>query len=182
MPIDKVTVHLGWGPARLSGEWRPDQAERDAAWELYVELVTRIAVAPLDPGRGVLREALTSLYQLFGVTREILRRYGPAVARAPRHGEYRFGYLAVWMLNAALRPFLSTWHPALQDWEAGRPDGSAVVSHEVGWDRATELRDELEALRRLLVQYAEILAVVCDAPELIDATREVLAQHAHGGS
>jgi hypothetical protein len=51
MPVKQVRVELGWGPA-LSGTWEPDQAERDAAWELYVELVTRIAVAQLGPGGG----------------------------------------------------------------------------------------------------------------------------------
>lgn len=79
------------GPAKLSGEWRPDQAERDAACERYVELVTRIAVVPMSAGHGIRREALTSLYQLFGVTREILRKYGAAQAKPPRKGEYRFG-------------------------------------------------------------------------------------------
>lgn len=176
MPIEKVGVELGWGPAKLSGEWRPDQAERDAAWELYVELVTRIAVVPLEPGRGILREALTSLYQLFGVTREILRKYGPAVAKPPGKGDYRFGHLAVWMLNAALRPVLATWHPALQEWEATRQAGTAVVAHEAVWERAGELREELERLRVVLLRYAEILATVCEAPALIDATHEIRAQ------
>ena len=160
----------------MSGVWRPDQAERDAAWELYVELVTRIAVVPLAPGHGILREALTSLYQIFGATREILRKYGPAVARAPKKGEYRFGYLAVWMLNAALRPVLAEWHPALQAWEASRPSRTSVVDHETTWDRAQDLRVELDRLRRLLLRYAEILAEVCEAPALIDATHEIIAQ------
>jgi len=118
VPIEKVRVELGWGPAKLSGEWRPDQAELDAAWELYVELVTRISVAPLRPDEGIMREALTSLYQLFAVTREILRKYGPAVAKPPMKGEYRFGHMAIWMLNAMLRPVLARWHPILQEWEA----------------------------------------------------------------
>ena len=176
MPIEKIGIELGWGPAKLSGEWRPDQAERDAAWELYVELVTRIAVAPLTPGQGVLREALSSLYQLFGVTREILRKYGPAVARPPKKGEYRFGHLAIWMLNAVLRPVLARWHPALQEWEARRTDGDAVVVHEASWEHSPELRAELESLRRVLLSYARILATVCDAPALIDATDEIQKQ------
>jgi hypothetical protein len=176
MPIKEVGVELGWGPAKLSGTWEPDGAERDAAWELYVELVTRIAVVPLAPGTGILREALASLYQLFGVSREILRKYGPGIARAPRKpGQYRFGHLTVWMLNAALRPVLATWHPALQRWEASRPAGMSVAEHEQAWEQAVALRAELEALRRLLLGYAEILATVCEAPALIDATHEVLA-------
>jgi hypothetical protein len=42
--------------------WKPNDAERDAAWERYVELATRIAVVPLRGGEGLIREALTSLY------------------------------------------------------------------------------------------------------------------------
>jgi hypothetical protein len=175
MPIKEVAVELGWGPAKLSGKWEPDQAERDAAWELYVELVTRIAVVPLAPEHGILREALTSLYQLFGVTRDILRKYGPAVARAPQHaGQYRFGHLAVWMLNAALRPVLAEWHPELQRWEATRDPARAVADHESAWPRSAELRTELEKLRGLLLEYARLLAAVCEAPALIDATHEIL--------
>ncbi len=176
MPIKEVGVELGWGPAKLSGTWEPDSAERDAAWELYVELVTRVSVAPLEPGKGILREALTSLYELFGVTREVLRKYGPAVGRAPKEpGQYRFGHLAVWMLNAALRPVLAEWHPRLERWEAGRPEERSISEHEAAWEAASELRQELEALRLLLLRYAEILAQVSEAPALIDATHEVLA-------
>jgi hypothetical protein len=71
----------------ISGSWEPDDAEQQAAWELYVELVTRIAVVPLHPGQGLLREALDSLYSLFPTTRDILRRHGPRVA--PAAGEPR---------------------------------------------------------------------------------------------
>ena len=40
------------GSGEAAGHWEPDQAERDAAWELYVELVTRIAVSQLGSGGG----------------------------------------------------------------------------------------------------------------------------------
>ena len=29
---------------KITGEWAPDDAERQAAWEMYVELATRITV------------------------------------------------------------------------------------------------------------------------------------------
>ena len=54
--------------------------ERTAAWKLYVELNTRIATQPLDESDGVLREALSSLYAVFGITRETLKEAGPAVS------------------------------------------------------------------------------------------------------
>jgi hypothetical protein len=58
---------------KVSGQWAPDEAERQAAWEMYVELATRITIQPLAPGEGLLREALTSYYSLFATTRTILR-------------------------------------------------------------------------------------------------------------
>jgi hypothetical protein len=177
VPIKEVGVELGWGPAKLSGTWEPDQSERDAAWELYVELVTRIAVFPLS-GQGILREGLTSLYQLFAVTREILRKYGPGIARKPKAGQYRFGYLAIWLLNAVLRPILSKWHPELQRWEAARPADQSIAEHEQAWPYNEELRNVLDQLRGLLLRYAELLATVCEAPALIDATHEILAASA----
>lgn len=176
MPVREVGVEVGWGPAKLKGTWVPETAEREAAWELYVELVTRVAVVSLDPGQGVLREALSSLYSIFGVTREILRKYGPKVASAPgKPGQYRFGHVAIWMLNAGLRPVLTKWHPRLLHWEALLVDGTSVTKHEERWPEAPALRSDLEAARGLLLDYARILAEVCEAPALIDATDEILA-------
>src|SRR5207244_6175375 len=104
----------------VEGTWEPDQAERDAAWEMYVELVTRISVAPLAPDEGLLREALSSLYTVFGTTRAILRKYGPSVARPKGEGTLSLGHLAVAILNRVLRPVLAKWHPMLLHYEATR--------------------------------------------------------------
>ena len=48
----------------IEGTWEPDDRERKAAWELYVELVTRIAVAGLHPNEGLLREALSEVLSI----------------------------------------------------------------------------------------------------------------------
>src|SRR5438876_4543781 len=65
--------------------------ERRAAWKLYVELNTRIATQPLRPSEGLLREALSSLYAIFGITRDILKEAGPGVAR----GQESLGFYAM---------------------------------------------------------------------------------------
>ena len=84
------------------------QAERIAAWKLYVEMSTRIATQPLSADVGSVREALNSLHSLFGITREILKEAGPEIG----HGPTGFGALAIQILNDGLRPFLSKWHAA----------------------------------------------------------------------
>lgn len=99
--LKEVTVNLPFGLG--SASWEADPTERNAAWELYIELVTRVAVQILDPQEGLVREAMNSLYSLFDPTREILRRAGPKVGAS--HDSVRG--IAISVLNNGLRPFLS---------------------------------------------------------------------------
>ena len=155
----------------VSGSWTPQQAEAKAAWELYVELATRISVVQLRRDEGLAREALSSLYTLFGTTREILRKYGPEVSPPDGPDAITFGKLALTVLNVAVRPLLARWHPRLGSWEANRPDGVAAIDHENAWEHIEELRAEIEAARMGLLQVAELLAKVSGAAPLTPDSR-----------
>ena len=149
----------------VGGTWVPDESQREAAWELHVELATRVAVVGLTPGEGLFREALTSLHSLFGTTRTILRERGPDVAK-PGKGDLSFGQLAVSVLNGTVRPFLAKWHVALLDYEANRPPGISQIDHECAWERSEELRTELNKMQAALASYSEQLAEVAMTPML----------------
>jgi hypothetical protein len=165
------TIHVGLKLPffEVSGDWKPDDAERTAAWKMYVELVTRISVAELPYGVGVLREALSSLYSLFATTREILKEAGPEVARPKKHGQLSFGYIAVAVLNGALRPLLSRWHPELEAYELTREPNVSRMDHERRWDRSDELRRELKTTTVALTHYANLLAQAAGTPSLLEA-------------
>jgi hypothetical protein len=150
----------------ITGEWEVDESQKRAAWEMYVELITRISVQPLEADEGLLREALTSLYTLFGETRRILRQYGPDVATPAKRRFLSFGAIAVDVLNVWLRPVLARWHPLLADHESRRPTTSSPVQHERAWQHDQALRAELEILRGKLTAYADLLADVCGVPSL----------------
>ncbi len=152
--LKKVSVNLPFGIG--GAEWEADPTERKAAWALYIELVTRIAIQPLETEQGLLREAFTSLYSLFASTRQILREAGPNVGVS----RDSVGGIAIAVLNNGLRPFLSKWHPLLQVWEAQRSPQTSPIEHEQSWEHAMTLRGELEALRRDLEQYAKALAKI----------------------
>ncbi|MFI8233466.1 hypothetical protein ACIGDI_32035 [Streptomyces sp. NPDC085900] len=161
----KINLHV----LEISGTWEPNDVERRAAWELYVELVTRVSVVPLRAEEGLLREAMDSLYSLFATTRDVLRRHGPEVAEPKRNGQYNFGYLAVAMLNFGIRPLLASWHPALENWESQRPDDRSRRDHERSWPEADDLRAALQDTRRILAAYADLLASACGVPNLLEA-------------
>ncbi|MEV4872248.1 hypothetical protein [Streptomyces syringium] len=130
--------------------------ERAAAFDLQVELVTRVGVQPLGPEDGSLREALTSLHSLFATTREVLHRVAaesPPPLVLPR--------IAFVLANQYLRPFLATWHSALRRHEDTCPPGRSAIEHERLWPRAVDMRAHLADLREPLSSTAEELAALC---------------------
>ena len=148
-----------WGWLGIKGTWVADREQQTAAWEMYVELITRIAIQPLGDDEGLDREALSSLYSLFSETRRILKTHGPSVAEPVKKGTVSFGQLAVLVLNKLLRPFLSKWHPQLSAHEASRPANVSQLQHERNWnDQHQKFREELRELARRLRQYAALLA------------------------
>ena len=92
----KINTHF------LEMEWKPNDWDKNAAWELYIELLTRIATQHLDPAHGDEETALRSIHSLFDLTREIIKRQG-------RHC-IEFTKIAVVILNQVIRPFTARWH------------------------------------------------------------------------
>lgn len=164
--IELKEVQVSW--LGIQGKWVADRKQQTAAWEMYVELITRISVQPLGPEEGLLREALSSLHALFGETRRILKHHGPALARPLSGGEITFGTLAVRVLNKVLRPLLSRWHPLLQAHEVTRPANLAPSEHERSWPHHDELRQQIETARRELLDYADLLARVAGIQTIHD--------------
>ena len=151
------------GIGGVAGTWEPDESEVSAAWDLYVEMVTRTPLGGFSFHEGSLREALNSIYSLFDTTRGILRKYGPGVARPKSGRELSFGYLAVSMLNLVLRPLLSEWHPKLRRWERDNPH-----LDEREWEERNDVLSAFNEVGGQLRQYAGLFAEVADVPELTE--------------
>ncbi len=164
--LNAVEVNLNLGDVYLAGPWKPTKSQKQAAWELYVELITRISVQKLGPDEGLLREALTSLYSLFETTRGILKRHGPEVAKPRRGQSISLGYLAVTALNHVLRPLLAKWHPKLGHYEASRPGEISPAEHEQEWEHHDDLRKAIDDARATMMQCAELLGQVAGIPSL----------------
>ena len=150
----------------IKGALAVDDSDQRAAWELYIELVTRIATQELEDDEGLLREALSSLYAMFGETRKILRQHGPSVGRPKKSGSLSLGQIAVDILNCYLRPVLAYWHPELRAYEETRDSHISPVEHERKWARATELRKVLKLMQQTLLSYTVCLANAAGVPPI----------------
>jgi hypothetical protein len=148
MKLSKVAISLPFGLG--SAEFEPSQEDRDTAWDLYVELMTRVASQEIGRTDGLLRETLNSLYSLFDITREILRSRGPSIGQDP----YSVGAIAIQVLNKGIRPFLAKWHPLLLAHEEKRAPGVSIIEHEAAWPLTKQFRDELTSLQSEIKKYA----------------------------
>lgn len=122
-----------------------DQRQHTAGWHIFVELASRIATQKLHPRTGLIREALISLYQLFGLIRSELKSM-PPTQRGLVQGQADIETYALTILNHAIRPCLARWHPRLKQWElTGIPEGE--------WPLAALCRRDLETTRQLVLAY-----------------------------
>jgi hypothetical protein len=77
-------------------------ADRKAAWDLYVELLTRIATQALDDEEGVEVTALESIAGLFPTARQVMRSHGREAAA--------FAAPVLALFNHRVRAFTAPWH------------------------------------------------------------------------
>ena len=142
--LDKIKLGPKWANAEISFI----SADEDAAWDLYVEMLTRITTQPLPSEVGDEKTALDSVYSLFPTTREILRRRGRSAIQ--------FSKIAVPMLNQIVRPFTAKWHRESLEGAFENPA------------KCAEFREDLTALRKDLRNYSSMLANIAGVEDLTD--------------
>lgn len=140
--LSNLKITLGF----LEGEFSPRDPDRAAAWELYVELLTRVTTQYLPPEEGEEQAALDSVYAIFPLTREILRRQGS--------GAGEFAKVAIPVLNQVIRPFTAKWHHRSLDSAFNDPE------------KCREFRTELSALQPRLRNYTRALADMAQVEDL----------------
>ncbi len=132
----------------LEMEWQPKDEDRAAAWELYVELLTRSATQKIDDGHGDEKTALESIHMLFPLTRQSLK------SNTWKCKE--FTKIAVVVLNQIVRPFTSKWHHlSLQ----------GAFSNK---DYQAEFRADLQNLQANLKKYTQMLADMAGVEDLTE--------------
>ncbi len=137
------SLEINAGFAKM--EFKPDDRDSDAAWEMYVELLTRITTQALPDSQGDEQTALSSVHSLFETTRDIIKRH-------TRHS-LEFTKIAIIVLNQVVRPFTAKWHKLSL---AGAFDKE---------DKCDEFRTDLEAVQADLKKYTAMLGSMAGVEE-----------------
>lgn len=139
--LKEVELTVPFGGATFA----PQDPDRAAAWDLYVELMTRIATQRLKEGEGDERAALASLFKLWELLREALKAHP---------GCTEFAKLAIPFFNQRLRPFTARWHR--RDLAGAFTDPAAC----------REFRVELEQLRQEILHFTGMLSEIAAVEDL----------------
>lgn len=132
----------------LEMEWNPSEPDKNAAWDLYIELLTRVATQPLPLEHGDESTALASFHEVFRLTRNVIKHYGRDCIE--------FAKIAVVVLNQILRPFTSKWHRLSLEGAFEDPN------------RCAEFRREMQAIQEDLVTYAKMLSQMAGVEDLTE--------------
>ena len=132
----------------LDMEWKPGDEDKTAAWELYIELLTRITTQSISADHGDEKTALTSISSIFGLTRDVIKNNG-------RHC-IEFTKIAVVVLNQVIRPFTTKWH------------GLSLDGAFENTESCLEFRRELEELQSVLRVYTKMLADMAGVEDLTE--------------
>lgn len=127
-------------------EWNPSEPDKNAAWDLYIELLTRITTQKLDSEHGDEDTALSSVFSLFPTTRQIIKDNGKDCIE--------FTKIAVVILNQKIRPFTAKWHKV------------AVSGGFNKTETCTEFRKDLSDLQQVLCIYTQMLAQMAGVEDL----------------
>lgn len=142
--LESVNLNIGVLDATIT----ITNADALAAWDLYVELLTRITTQPLDPAHGDEKTALKSVSSIFPTTRAILRHHGRKTIN--------FSKIAIPVLNQIIRPFTAKWHLLERQRALSDPD------------KCQEFRAELKQLQGELCNYSGMLAELAGVEDLTD--------------
>ena len=150
--LQSFKLALSLGKEYLNRKWKPNKSDEQAAWAMYVEMVTRVVTQPLPPNQGDEATALKSVHSLFETTREVLKEHGGSCNEFPA--------IAVEILNQKVRPFTTKWHS--EDLETIFKSGS----------KRADFRDDLEHLQEILCEYTRALAVMANVKDLTNLSEE----------
>ena len=119
--IKEGSFELDLGLVKLGAKLSED--DRQCAWELYTEIVTRVGVVGKrhDPtcedfSGELYAESLDSLYNFFKECRGIMRKF--PVGKLKESKQEHLGVLINRILNDVFRPFLEKWSGPFRAWWA----------------------------------------------------------------
>lgn len=163
------SAEFGFGDSKIV--LKPNRADRQIAYSIWVELSTRKIGLEIDPENDVLYEIYESWYSFFGVTRELIK--GIPADKLGNETTAQIVSLSIQVLNEGLRPHLTQWQARFKHWYERKIATTAVgYPQDIQKDfpafeaLTTDLLNVNQRLIRYRSKMYEILSGKSDTTEL----------------
>jgi hypothetical protein len=161
--IKEGSFQLDLGLVKLEAKLSED--DRQCAWELYTEIVTRVAVVGKrrdlsceDFSGELYAESLDSLYNFFRECRGIMRKF--PVGKLKESKQEHLGVLINRILNDVFRPFMERWNGPYRAWWVTATDGKgSVYEIQSQFPRLRDFLTDWRDLRRIMRKVEQTLRV-----------------------
>lgn len=105
-------AEFGIGPQKVI--LRPNETDRQIAYQIWVELSTRKIGLEIDLENDVIDQVYDSWYSFFAVTRELIKAV--PVSKFRRKDTEKIIKLSIEVLNHGIRPHLTMWQARYRRW------------------------------------------------------------------
>jgi hypothetical protein len=152
--ISEGSFTIDFGVVKLGGKL--SEQDRQCAWQLYAEIVTRVAVCGKrrdetcsDFSGEVFAESLSSLHAFFQEARQIMKAF--PVGKLKEKNQCHLGILIHDLLADVLRPFLEKWQADFRAWSEQQDRGKqSWFELQRKYPRYGELLADWTDLRKLM--------------------------------
>jgi hypothetical protein len=154
--LDQAEIGVGTGKFRF----KPNMADKQIGYAIWVELSTRKIGLPIDFDHDVISEIYDSWHTYFSVTRELVK--GVPVSQVKRDSTQKIIKLSIEVLNEGLRPHLTQWQARFRHWYDRRlkkydsEEGDEVLDPQQiqsQFPQYEEMKSDMERVNQCLIRY-----------------------------
>ncbi len=159
-----VTVSLPSG----SLEFKAQREDRRIAWEIFVQIRTRIAAVDFRENEDSLLHINKSLYELFSFIRDKILSLPLKTVTRDKNGNLVEFYLAI--LNDGIRPFLTKWHISVSHFHEKMKDSgkSAIEIDKEFLEKNPSILGDVKSLNQRMKKFASVLHRIAKGEEFTD--------------
>lgn len=144
---------------------KPNNIDRQIAYQIWVELSTRKIGLPIDLEADVISEIYDSWYSFFSVTRDLIKDIPATKFR--RKDTEKIVKLSIDILNEGLRPHLTSWQAKFRRWyerqiKCDEYCDESPQEIQLRYPMIEPLKKDLLAVNKRLISYREkMYCIVC---------------------
>lgn len=148
------TTEIGFGTGKIT--LKPNIADQQIAYKIWIELSTRKIGLPIDLEHDVITEVYDSWHNFFSITRELIKDI--PVNKVKNQSTQQIINISISVLNEGLRPHLTSWQARFRHWydrQLEAKDDVDPQALQAKYPKFEDLKRDMFVVNQRLMTYRE---------------------------